>query len=214
MEGPTMMMTVDQLIIAFDRGLRVLATSPQSKRATPANEFQETSLSESDRQHAARLMRINHTGEVCAQALYQGQALTARSTQTRDALKNAALEEIDHLAWCEQRINELGGRVSYLNTLWYLGAFSMGVAAGIAGDGWNLAFLKETEKQVENHLNSHLQKLAVEDLKTRAIVQVMRDDEKGHAELAQSLGAYEFPRWLKEAMKLSSSIMTKTVYWV
>ncbi len=205
---------LDQLIVAFDRGLRVLITPPQFRRPNPASQYMNVELSKTEKIHAGRLMRINHTGEICAQALYQGQALTARSTHTRDALKHAALEEIDHLAWCEERIKELGGRVSYLNPLWYLGAFSMGVVAGIAGDGWNLAFLKETEKQVENHLNSHLQKLAMEDLKTRAIVQVMRDDEKNHAELAQSLGAYEFPRWLKEAMKLSSSVMTKTVYWV
>ncbi|HQT80555.1 MAG: demethoxyubiquinone hydroxylase family protein [Ferrovum sp. 37-45-19] len=209
-----MAVLLDQLIIAFDRSLRVLVTSQQAGRATPGGELRDLDLSERDRRFASRLMRINHTGEVCAQALYQGQALTARQTYTRDALKEAAQEELDHLAWCETRIKELGGRVSYLNPVWYTGAFLMGISAGIAGDGWNLAFLKETEKQVELHLNSHLEKLNNEDLKTRAIIEVMRKDEQSHAKLAESLGAFEFPEWIKRAMAISSKLMTKTVYWV
>ncbi|MBU6468440.1 MAG: 2-polyprenyl-3-methyl-6-methoxy-1,4-benzoquinone monooxygenase [Betaproteobacteria bacterium] len=205
---------LDQFIVAFDRSLRVLTSSPRAGRLIPGKDIQDESLTSEDRHYAARLMRINHTGEVCAQALYQGQALTARRQYTKEALKEAAQEELDHLVWCETRIKELGGRVSYLNPVWYTGAFLMGVTAGIAGDGWNLAFLKETEKQVEEHLNSHLEKLTPKDVKTKAIVEVMREDEKGHAKLAESLGAYEFPEWIKKAMKLSSKMMTKTVYWV
>jgi len=174
----------------------------------------DTELTPEQKKHTARLMRINHTGEVCAQALYQGQALTARVAANREALVAAAREEGDHLAWCEERIQELGGRTSFLNPLWYAGSLALGVAAGIAGDKWNLAFLKETERQVESHLAGHLESVPESDQRTRAIVSQMKTDEAGHADLAQSLGAAEFPQLIKTAMRLSAKAMTQTVYWV
>ena len=171
-------------------------------------------MTPAEKDHVARLMRINHTGEVCAQALYQGQALTARVSANREALQGAAREEEDHLAWCEARIKELGGRVSYLNPFWYAGSLALGVLAGVAGDRWNLAFLKETERQVEGHLAHHLDRIPATDARTRAVIAQMKTDEAGHADLAQSLGAAEFPQPIKWAMALSSKVMTRTVYWV
>jgi ubiquinone biosynthesis monooxygenase Coq7 len=209
-----LMFTLDDLIIQFDRALRTLAAPAREFRPSPARGLEEAAMTPHEKDHVARLMRINHTGEVCAQALYQGQALTARIPANRDALQGAAQEEEDHLAWCEGRIAELGGRTSYLNPLWYAGSFALGVAAGIAGDRWNLAFLKETERQVEGHLAGHLDRIPADDRRTRAIIQQMKTDEAGHAELAQSLGAAEFPPIIKSAMKWSSRLMTQTVYWV
>ncbi len=208
------MLTLDELIIGFDRALRTLAAPARESRPSPARTVPEVALSPSEKDHVARLMRINHTGEVCAQALYQGQALTARISANREALRGAAQEEEDHLAWCEERIAELGGRVSYLNPLWYAGSFALGVLAGVAGDRWNLAFLKETERQVEGHLAHHLDRIPATDARTRAVIEQMKTDEAGHAELAQSLGAAEFMPPIKWAMALSSKVMTRTVYWV
>ena len=171
-------------------------------------------MSEQERAHAGRLMRVNHVGEICAQALYQGQALTSRDSSLRDALRDAADEETDHLAWTEQRIAELGGRKSLLNPLWYVGALSMGLIAGRIGDKWNLGFLAETERQVEAHLNGHLQELPEQDLRSREIVEQMRIDEVRHAETAVHLGASDLPEPVKAEMKLAAKVMTETAYRV
>ena len=159
-------------------------------------------------------MRINHVGEVCAQALYQGQALTARNPAAREALRHAAFEEVEHLAWTEKRIRELGGRTSVFNPLWYTGSLAIGVAAGVLGDKWNLGFLRETEHQVGAHLDSHLQKLPLQDEKSRAIVAQMRDDELKHADMAEAHGAARLPLPVRAMMKLSAKVMTGTSYYV
>ena len=164
--------------------------------------------------HVAALMRVNHVGEVCAQALYQGQALTARDDAARDALARAAREEEDHLAWSAERIRELGGRPSLLNPFWYAGAFAIGAAAGALGDRWNLAFLAETERQVEEHLAGHLERLPEGDGRTRAVVEAMRADEARHRETALGFGAAELPGPVKHAMRLASKVMTTVAYRV
>lgn len=159
-------------------------------------------------------MRINHVGEICAQALYSGQAFVSNNPRVVNALKQAAIEETDHLAWCEARIQELGGRKSLLNPLWYVGSFGLGTVAGLLGERWNLGFLAETEKQVEAHLDSHLGKLAPEDTKTRCIIEQMKIDERQHADLAQDLGAAELPAVAQYGMKLTSKLMTNTSYYL
>lgn len=171
-------------------------------------------LAVEDRRHAAALMRVNHVGEVCAQALYQGQALTARDARARGELERAAREEEDHLAWSAERIAELGGRPSLLNPFWYAGAFAMGAAAGAFGDRWNLAFLAETERQVEEHLSRHLEKLPRDDGRTRVLVDAMRADEARHRDTAIRLGAAELPRPVKRAMRLAARVMTTVAYRV
>ncbi len=208
------MLKLDQLIIQFDKGLRTLLAPAQTVRVYPDESLPDQDMSEADKRHAAALMRINHVGEICAQALYQGQALTARNPATRDALLQAAWEETEHLAWTERRIQELGGRKSLLNPLWYSGSLAMGVAAGLAGDQWNLGFLEETEKQVCQHLDDHLGKLPPQDDKSRAILAQMRVDEARHAETAHQHGAASLPLPLRLAMKLTSGVMTRTAYWV
>ena len=165
-----------------------------------------------ERAHAAALMRVNHVGEVCAQALYQGQALTAREERAREALEQAAREEEDHLAWSAARVAELGGRLSLLNPLWYAGSFAIGAAAGALGDRWNLAFLAETERQVEEHLTGHLEALPADDRRTRAVVEAMRADEARHRASAIHLGAAELPGPVKLAMRLASRVMTTVAY--
>ena len=159
-------------------------------------------------------MRINHVGEVCAQALYSGQALTSKSPHIVSALKHAALEETDHLAWCEARISELGGRKSWLNPLWYAGSFTLGAVAGALDDKWNLGFLAETEKQVSEHLKNHLQQLSIDDIKTRTIIEQMQQDEAAHAQEARALGASELPAPIKASMKIASKMMTSTAYYI
>ena len=163
---------------------------------------------------AAGLMRVNHCGEVCAQALYQGQALTARDPATREALRQAAQEEVEHLAWTERRLHELGSHKSLFNPLWYAGSLAIGVTAGVIGDKWNLGFLAETERQVEAHLKSHLTRLPEQDLRSREIVEQMKVDEVAHAETALQLGGVELPGPVKAAMKASSKVMTGVAYWV
>jgi ubiquinone biosynthesis monooxygenase Coq7 len=172
----------------------------------------EGQVEESERAHAAALMRVNHVGEICAQALYQGQALTARNPATRAALEKAAREEEDHLAWCAERIRELGGRPSLLNPFWYAGSFAIGAAAGVLGDRWNLAFLAETERQVEEHLAGHLDQL--DDERTRAVVLAMQADEARHRASALDMGAAELPEPVKRAMRLASKVMTTVAYRV
>lgn len=174
--------------------------------------MEEAELSADDKKHALGLMRVNHCGEVCAQALYQGQALTARNPQAKEALQHAAFEETEHLAWTEQRIRELGGHSSLLNPVWYTGSLVMGVTAGLLGDKWNLGFLEETEQQVGAHLDSHLASLPEQDLKSRAIVEQMRDDELKHAEMAHEQGAAALPAPIKGLMRLTSKVMTSTSY--
>jgi ubiquinone biosynthesis monooxygenase Coq7 len=208
------MISLDELILEFDRALRAVAGVVQADRPSPAQRLQESPISEDERAHAAALMRVNHVGEICAQALYQGQALTARDSGTREALQKAAREEEDHLAWSAERIRELGGRPSLLNPLWYAGSFAFGALAGALGDKWNLAFLAETERQVEEHLTGHLDALSPEDARTRAVVEAMRADEARHRESALELGAAELPEPVRLAMRLASRVMTTVAYRV
>jgi ubiquinone biosynthesis monooxygenase Coq7 len=207
-------MHLDKLITTFDTGLRTLFAQPIASRTRPDADIQDAPLNDEEKQHAAALMRINHVGEVCAQALYSGQALVSRDTTIVNALKQAAVEETDHLAWCEARIEELGGHKSLLNPLWYVGSFGLGVTAGLLGDRWNLGFLAETEKQVEAHLASHLDLLSPADNKTRKIVEQMQSDEREHASTAEQLGGIPLPPPVRFGMKIASKIMTKTAYYV
>ena len=203
---------MDRLIQEFDRALRAIAGVANATRPSPAEHTPEASLEETERAHAAALMRVNHVGEICAQALYQGQALTARNAQAKAALQQAAREEEDHLAWSAERIRELGGRPSLLNPLWYAGSFAIGALAGALGDRWNLAFLAETEHQVEEHLSGHLVALPAKDERTRAVVEAMRQDEAKHRASALRLGAAELPEPAKAAMRLASKVMTTVAY--
>lgn len=205
-------MIPDQWIAEFDRGLRTVFAKAASVRATPGAELPEADLSETERRHVCGLMRVNHVGEICAQALYQGQALTSQDPSIREALRTAADEETEHLAWTEERLASLSGRKSLLNPVWYVGALSLGVVAGRFGDRWNLGFLAETERQVEAHLDDHLESLPMGDGRSRAIVAQMRDDEIRHAETAVVLGAAEFPVPLKAAMRLAAKVMTTVAY--
>lgn len=203
------MSRLDQFILALDGGLRTVFASPHAARAYPAT-APEATLSDSERRHAAALMRVNHVGEVCAQALYSGQSLTTKNEVVRAELKRAAAEETDHLAWCEQRLNELGGRKSLLNPLWYGGAFTIGLAAGALGDKWNLGFLAETERQVEAHLDGHLQQMPEADARGRAVVEQMKSDEAQHAQTAVNHGAASLPMPVQRAMRFAADVMRKT----
>lgn len=206
-------LTLDKAIQVLDMGLRTVFSPAVSSRPYPAADISsETTLSDSERKHAAALMRINHVGEVCAQALYSGQALVSRDKANVEALKQASRDEVDHLAWCEQRINELGGRKSLLNPLWFGASFGLGVTAGLLGDKWNLGFLAETEHQVSAHLYSHLHELPAQDNASRAIVAQMKIDEEHHAEIAEHLGGASLPAPVKLAMRLASKVMTRTAY--
>ena len=204
----------DSLILLFDGALRTLAGVHRAQRDSPATQVAEGALDAQARAQAAALMRVNHVGEVCAQALYQGQALTARDPRNRRALAQAAMEEQDHLVWSAQRISELGGRQSLLNPLWYGGAFALGAVAGALGDRWNLAFVAETERQVEAHLEGHLAKLRDADRRTRALVEAMRLDEARHRESAIALGAAELPEAVKLGMRAMAKLMTTLAYRV
>jgi ubiquinone biosynthesis monooxygenase Coq7 len=205
-------LTIDKFIAEFDIGLRTLLTKAHSRRPHPDVDIADAALSASEKKQAAALMRINHSGEVCAQALYSGQALTSKHADITAALKQAAQEETEHLAWCETRIGQLGGRTSLLNPLFYAGSFTMGVIAGAFGDKWNLGFLAETEKQVGTHLASHLDKLPVTDEKTRAIIAQMQLDEAKHEDQAIAHGAAELPMPAKFLMQKVSKLMTATAY--
>lgn len=204
----------DRLIAGFDRALRTLFAPAVSLRPVPGGNLADAPLSEAEKRHAAALMRVNHTGEICAQALYQGQAMTSRNPEVRDALQKAADEEVEHLAWTAQRVDELGGRLSLLNPLFYAGAFAMGALSGLRGDAWNLGFLAETERQVEGHLEAHLDRLPESDARSRAIVDAMKQDEARHALSARQLGAAELPPPVQQAMRLASKVMTGSTYWV
>lgn len=205
---------IDRAIAEFDLALRALAGVHGAARESPASRIEEGVLGEAERQHAAALMRVNHAGEICAQALYQGQALVSREGTLRESLSQAAREEQDHLAWSAERIRELGGRPSLLNPLWYAGSLAVGFAAGLAGERWNLGFLAETERQVEEHLSGHLARLAPQDLRTRAVVEAMRADEARHRRTAIDLGAADLPEPAKRAMRAASKLMTAVAYRV
>jgi ubiquinone biosynthesis monooxygenase Coq7 len=208
------MSVLDPLIVQVDLALRTLFAKAPTARTMPGMDLPEAALAGAERQHAAALMRVNHVGEVCAQALYAGQAFVAENRLVLRALEQAAWEETEHLNWTENRIAELGGRKSLLNPLWYLGAWTIGAVAGRFGDRTSLGFLAETERQVEAHLDGHLGQLPAADLRSRAIVEQMKFDEIEHAETAIKLGAAELPSPIKEAMKLAARLMTGTAYWI
>jgi ubiquinone biosynthesis monooxygenase Coq7 len=202
----------DVFIVQVDKALRTVFATATSRRPYPDAGVAEAELNEAEKRHAAGLMRVNHSGEVCAQALYQGQALTARNPEAARALIEASEEETEHLAWCERRLNELGSHKSLLNPLWYAGSFALGALAGALGDKWNLGFLAETERQVEGHLNSHLSELPEQDAKSRAIVEQMKIDENKHAETAVTHGGVPLPEPVKQAMQLTSKALTFAAY--
>lgn len=204
---------LDRLITPLDQTLRTLFASHVAARPNPAQNLPEAPEI-ADRRHTAALMRINHSGEVAAQALYQGQAFVSQADATRASLMEAAREETDHLAWCAERIRELGGRTSLLNPLWYAGSFTIGALAGLAGDRTSLGFVAETERQVVEHLAGHLQRLPVEDVRTRAIIQQMSADEERHGRNAMLAGGAELPRPVRALMKLTAKVMTRTAYWI
>ena len=203
---------LDRAIVEFDRALRAVAGIHHAERPSPASNIPEGDLDAAARAHSAALMRVNHVGEVCAQALYQGQAMTARDARTRASLDRAAREEGDHLAWSMERIRALGGRPSLLNPLWYAGSLALGLGAGVLGDRWNLAFLAETERQVEEHLTGHLEQLSADDAPTRAVVEAMRDDEARHRDTAVALGAAELPPAARRLMRAMARAMTGIAY--
>lgn len=211
-------MRMDHLIVEFDKALRTVfapasaSISIATVRTVPGAMHPEVAFDETERAHVAALMRVNHSGEICAQALYQGQALTSHDPSIKRALEQAAQEETEHLAWTEQRIDELGGHKSFLNPLWYAGALTFGVLAGKCGDAWNLGFLAETERQVEAHLENHKARLPEEDLRSRDILEQMRVDEVGHADTAMRLGARELPLPVRKLMLAASKVMTQTAY--
>ena len=203
---------IDSVICVFDSALRVVSGVTQARRESPSNKLAQTKLSEEERKHSAGLMRVNHVGEVCAQALYEAQALFARDELTREQFKQAGDEELDHLAWTAERLRELNARPSVFNPLWYAGAFAMGAVAARVGDQQSLGFVVETERQVEAHLNGHLNDLPLQDVRSRAIVTQMRDDEIEHGDAAQKLGAVELPEPVRISMRAMSKIMTSTAY--
>lgn len=208
------MLNLDGLIVEFDKGLRTLFAKAPTARPYPDAEVADGVMDDAEKKHAAALMRINHTGEICAQALYQGQALTARDPVVQEKLKQAAWEETEHLAWTSKRVAELGSHLSLLNPVWYSGSLALGAVAGLLGDKWNLGFLAETERQVGAHLQSHLDSLPLQDAKSREIVKQMYVDEVSHSDMAIKLGAAELPLPVKLAMRGMSVVMTRTVYWV
>jgi len=203
---------IDQLIVGFDRALRTLSGTASAARPNPAGTITAAELTPEERRHAAGLMRVNHTGEVCAQALYQAQALVARDPEVKQCFAAAAREEEDHLAWTQQRLSELGDRTSLANPLWYAGSFAIGLAAGLAGDRSNLGFVVETERQVEEHLSSHIDRLPAGDSRSRAIVTAMRDDEIRHGMAASVAGAHTLPLPVRALMRATAKLMTLTAY--
>jgi len=205
---------IDRAIIEFDKAVRTLSGMARASRAMPRADTDSPPLTDAERRHAAALMRVNHCGEVCAQALYQGQALASSNKRIKSALERAAREEADHLAWSAARTRELGGRASLLNPLWYAGSLVLGLLAGRLGDDWNLGFLAETERQVERHLQGHLERLSPRDTATRALIETMQREEVGHARTAQALGARELPECVKRGMALSARVMTGSTYWI
>ncbi len=215
----------DPALAAKPRSTKVVSTGtePLSAQSPPDNDenpperdntASEIRLSDQERKQSAALMRINHCGEVCAQALYQGQALTASDPKVRESMQQASDEENDHLLWCKSRLDDLDSRTSFLNPAWYIKSFAIGAIAGIIGDKWSLGFVAETERQVVKHLDKHLHQISVHDYKTHAVLTQMKTDEAEHATNAVNNGAAELPDFIKQIMKLSSKVMTKTTYWI
>ena len=207
-------MHIDALISAFDRTLRVVSGVTVAHRKNPADKLVDNSLTEEERRHSAGLMRVNHVGEVCAQALYEAQAAFANNDKTREQFLQSGQEEMDHLAWTAGRLRELNSRPSLLNPLWYAGAYALGAVAAKVGDAVSLGFVVETERQVEAHLNSHLEQLPAQDQRSRAIVTQMRDDEIEHGDAAKQLGAVELPAPIRHAMRGMAKVMTTTAYYL
>ena len=205
--------SLDKILIQCDQALRTCIPGVnKALRTSPAEKLEEQVLSESEKQHVSGLMRINHTGEVCAQALYAGQALTAKSNSTVESMKQAAAEEIDHLAWCDERLTQLDSRPSFLNPIFYGLSYTLGAAAGLAGDKWSLGFVAETEEQVSKHLKSHLLEIPESDPKTKAILEQMIIDEERHGETAKKSGGKELPGAIQLAMKIMAKVMKNTTY--
>ena len=205
----------DHWLIAAQNGLTTIFGQPNGTgRSDPSEGLDEPELEEAERDQSARLMRVNHVGEVCAQALYQSQAAATRDLQLQQTLVHTAAEENDHLTWCDTRLQALGGKKSLLNPLWYTGAFVIGAVAGLAGDRWSLGFLKETEEQVEAHLDSHLGRLPAKDTCSRVVVQQMKEDERRHAERANRSGATDLPTPIKSLMRGASRVMTGAAHWI
>jgi 3-demethoxyubiquinol 3-hydroxylase len=208
------MNSTDRLLSSLENALRTLAGATPASRPCPRPQLSPAAeLTEADKREAGALMRVNHVGEICAQALYQAQALTARTPQLRQQMLEAAREETDHLAWTQQRLRQLGARVSVLNPLWYAGAFGIGLLAGRLGDARSLGFVVETERQVEQHLASHLERLPAHDAESRAIVAQMKDDEARHADAAVAAGAAELPPPARWAMRAAARVMTGTAHY-
>jgi len=206
---------LDNLLGEVDRALQVLSNNAHAGRAYPAGaEVADEPLSAQEKRHAAGLMRVNHVGEVCAQALYRGQAVACTDASARTLLRDAAAEEVDHLAWCARRLGELNSHVSLFNPLWYAGSFALGLAAGRAGVPRNLGFMAETERQVEAHLDSHLKILPAQDIRSRNVVEQMKQDEINHRVSAERAGATQLPLPIRGAMRALSRVMTTTAYWV
>lgn len=206
---------LDRLCLGVDQAVRALTSTVKTTGADyPGKDIAESDLSDEQRKHSAALMRINHAGEICAQALYHGQGVVSRSIAVQEKMHLAAIEEGDHLAWCNQRLNELNSHSSYLNPIWYAGSFCIGMVAGMIGDQWSLGFVAETERQVIAHLQSHLQKLPTQDQRSYTILQKMEADEAKHRDEAVALGAKDLPEMIKKSMAVTSKIMVKTSYWV
>lgn len=207
---------LDRLLCRFDTMLHMMSgTVVTHDRVSPAQAVPQTkALSSAEKKQSIGLMRINHTGEVCAQALYQGQAMTSKSYHLKAELEHAKEEEIDHLAWCADRLQDLGGRASILNPVWYLGALTMGVVAGACGDEWNLGFVAETERQVEAHLHQHLERIPSHDTKSRAVLAQMKLDEAAHAAMAEEHGARSLPWWIQKTMSFTADSMKKIAYYL
>lgn len=206
---------LDRICFGIDQAVRALANNPKTSGAPhPAKGIDEHSMNDNERKHAAALMRINHAGEICAQALYHGQGVISRSKEVQVKMQHAAIEEGDHLAWCKKRLDELHSHTSYLNPLWYAGSFCIGMAAGMIGDKWSLGFVAETERQVIKHLEGHLHLLPKQDQRSYKIIERMEKDEAKHRDEAIAAGAHELPNVIKEIMAITSKIMVKTTYWI
>jgi ubiquinone biosynthesis monooxygenase Coq7 len=204
---------LDRIITSLDEALRLSSgAAPPPQRENPAGSTPQVALDDATRRHVAGLMRVNHAGEICAQALYAGQAMTARNPEVASKMQHSAEEEIDHLAWCEQRLGELDDRPSILNPLWYAGSFAIGAIAGFAGDRWSLGFLKETERQVEAHLEEHLGRLPESDARSQAILEQMKTDEASHAAMADAAGGADLPDVVRRAMATASGVMKALAY--
>lgn len=215
MSAPRHYNFLDRICLGVDQVVRALSDTVKTTGAAyPGREAEESPMTEAQRKHSAALMRINHAGEICAQALYHGQGVVSRSAEVQAKMHVAAIEEGDHLAWCKQRLDELGSHPSYLNPVWYAGSFCIGMVAGMIGDKWSLGFVAETERQVINHLQSHLHSLPAEDQRSYRILERMEDDESKHRDDAVSLGARELPVLIQKAMTVTSKVMVKSAYYV